>query len=124
MKTFDQTFKVVPQKKIWTALKELFFCIFNKLAPIKRKYVRANEALFMAKELDKTIMERSRLRNKFLKTKSITYRKNYNVQRIFCKKLLLRSAKKLLFNYLGISKINDNRSFWKTIVLLFSKKTT
>ena len=75
----------------------------------------------MTKELDEVIKERSRLRNKFLKTKSITYRKNYNVQRIYCKKLL-RSAKKSLFNYLGTSKINDNRSSWKTIVLLFSKK--
>ena len=44
------------------------------------KYVLANEAPFMTKELHKPIMKRFRLRNKFLKTKSITYRKSYNVQ--------------------------------------------
>ena len=44
--------------------KETVFCVFNKLAPIKRKYVRANEAPFMTKELHKAIMKRSRLRNK------------------------------------------------------------
>ena len=103
--------------------KETVFCIFNKHAPIKRKYVRANKALFMTKELHKAIMKRSRLRNKFLKTKSITDRKNYNVQRNYCKKLL-RSTKKSYFNNLDISKINDNRSFWKTIVPLFTKKTS
>ena len=75
----------------------------------------------MTKELHKAIVKRSRLRNKFLKTKSITDRKNYNVQRNYCKKLL-RSTKKSYFNNLDISKINDNRSFWKTIVPLFSKK--
>ena len=64
----------------------------------------------MTKELHKAIMKRSRLRNKFLKTKSITDRKNYNVQRDYYKKLL-RSTKKSYFNNLDISKINDNRSF-------------
>ena len=77
----------------------------------------------MTKELHKAIMKGSRLRNTFLKTKSITDRKNHNVQRNYCKKLL-RSTKKSCFNNLGISKINDNRSLWKTIVPLFSKKKT
>ena len=90
--------------------KETMFCIFNKYAPSKRKYVRANEAPFMTKELHKAIMKRSRLRNKFLETKSITDRKIYNVQPKYCKKLL-RSTKKSYFSNLDISKINDNRSF-------------
>ena len=75
----------------------------------------------MTKELHKAFMKRSRLRNKLLKTKSITDRKNYNVQRNYCKKPL-RCTKKPYFNNLDISKINDNRSFWKTIVLLFTTK--
>ena len=45
--------------------KETVFNIFNKYAPIKIKYVRANEAPFMTKQLHKAIMKRSRLRNKF-----------------------------------------------------------
>ena len=75
----------------------------------------------MRKELRKAIIKKSRLRNKFLKTKSITDSKSYNVQWNHEKKLL-RSTKKLYFNNLHISKIIDNRSFWKTIVPLFSKK--
>ena len=33
--------------------------IFKKHAPIKRKYIRANEASFMSKDLHQAIMERS-----------------------------------------------------------------
>ena len=46
-----------------------------------------------------------------------------NVQRNYCKKLL-RSTKKSYFKNLDISKIKDNRSFWKTIVPLFSKRAS
>ena len=90
----------------------------------------------MTKELHKTTMKKSRLRNKFLKTKSITDRRNYNIQWNYCKKTdrrnyniqrnyckkLLRSSKKSYFNNLDKSKINDNRSFWKTTVPHFSKQ--
>ena len=43
--------------------------LFNKHAPITRKYIRANEALFTTKELRKASMKRSKLRNKFLKSR-------------------------------------------------------
>ena len=84
--------------------KETVFCIFNKHAPTKRKYVRANEAPFTTKELHKTIMKRSSLRNKLLKAFKWKY----------CKRLL-RSIKKSYFNNIDISKINDNRSFRKIL---------
>ena len=58
-------------------LKESIFCIFNKHAPIRNKYLRANEAPFMTKELHNAIRKRSRYRNKFLKDKSQTNRENY-----------------------------------------------
>ena len=75
--------------------KETVFNIFNKYAPIKRKYVRANEAPFMTKELHKAIMKRSRLRNKFLKDRTENNQKNFKHQRNFCKKLL-RTTKKII----------------------------
>ena len=62
------------------SFKETILSVFNKYAPIKKKYIRANEAPFMTKNLHKEIMKRSRLRNKYLKSKSLTDRKNYNIQ--------------------------------------------
>ena len=41
--------------------------ILNKPAPIKQKHIRANHVDFVTKELRKTIMKRTRLRNIFLK---------------------------------------------------------
>ena len=59
--------------------KESIFCIFNKHAPIRKKYLRANKAPFMTKELHNAVMKRSRYRNKFLKDKSQTNRENYKI---------------------------------------------
>ena len=40
----------------------IFIEILNKHAPMKQKYVRANQGRFMTKDLYKAIMKRSRLR--------------------------------------------------------------
>ena len=52
------------------------FHIFNKHIPIKRKCIRANEALFMTKDFHKSIMKRSKLRKKFLKSMNLSDRKD------------------------------------------------
>ena len=55
--------------------------------PPKRKYIWANQAPFMKKELNKEIMTRSRLRNKFLRFRSEENKKAYNEQRNRCVKV-------------------------------------
>ena len=60
--------------------KSTIFNIFNGHVPIK-KYIRANEAPFMSKELHKVIIKRSRLRNIFLKHRTDTNKKNYSTRR-------------------------------------------
>ena len=37
--------------------KSTIFNVFNRHVPIKKKYIRANEAPFMSKELHKAIMK-------------------------------------------------------------------
>ena len=107
-----------------TDLKRLMRSVFNicnKHVPIKRKYIHANEAPFTTKDLHKAIMKRSKLRNMFLKSRNLSDRKNYTSQRNLCKKLL-KSTKRTYFNNLDISKVTDNRTFWKTVLPLFSNK--
>ena len=65
----------------------------QKHAPIKQWYVRANQAPFINKTINKEIMKRSRLRNKFLNTKSDIDRKAYNKQRNLCVSLIRREKK-------------------------------
>ena len=75
----------------------------------------------MTKELHKAVMKRSRLRNTFLKDRTENNQKNFKHQRNFCKKLL-RTTKKSYYSNLDIKKVTDNKTFWKTIIPLFTKR--
>ena len=53
------------------SFENIFMTIFNKHAPLKIKYARANEGPFMIKDLSRAIMLRSKLRNKLNKNKTL-----------------------------------------------------
>ena len=77
---------------------------------MKQKYLRANQGRFMTKNLQKAIMKRSRLRNKFLSNRTEMSRKEYKKQRNFCVNLLKR-AKKGHFANLDVNSISYNKKF-------------
>ena len=76
----------------------------------------------MDKELNQAIMVRSKLRNKHLKSKSEILKQRYNKQKNYCVRLLCLKKQKC-YESLDISKITDNKTFWKTISHLFSNKS-
>ena len=104
---------------------DLFKGVFNEAiqrhAPIKQRYVRENQAPFINKTINKEIMKRTRLRNKFLNTKSDIDRKAYNKQRNLCVSLIWRE-KKNFFNNISTRDITGNKTFWKTVKPLFTDK--
>ena len=55
--------------------------ILNKHAPIKFKYIRANDSPFMNTELRKAMMLRSKLRNSYHKNKALHAHLAYKRQR-------------------------------------------
>ena len=74
--------------------------ILNKHAPpprpaatVKKKYVKGNQSPFMNKMLSKAIMQRSKLRNLFLKKRTEENRNNYVKQRNLCVTLLRKSKR-------------------------------
>ena len=69
--------------------------------PCKKKYTWANQAPFLTKEINKELMTRSRLRNKFLRCRSDKNEKSYNEQRNLHVKLI-RSTKKLIIAILAL----------------------
>ena len=77
---------------------DLFFNIchevLNKHAPRNKKYIRGNNKPLMAKTLSKAIMQRTRLRNKFLKNPTNQNRLSYTKQRNFCLSLPRKKKKK------------------------------
>ena len=92
--------------------------ILNKPAPIKRKYVRANNFAFMTKELREAIMQRSKLRQKFLKERINDSKHLYNRQRNLCVSLLRKTIGDY-FKQLNNKVVSDNRKFWQAISSLF-----
>ena len=89
--------------------------------PIEKRYVRANQAPFINKKMNKEIMKRSCLRNKFLNTKIDIDRKAYNKQRNLCVSLI-RIEKKNFFSNINTNDITDNKTFCKTIKPFFTDK--
>ena len=93
--------------------------VLRKNAPVKKRYIRANEAPFMNKVREKEIIKWWQHKNVFLKKKkntwkssSIWHRKNYCAS-------LLRKEKRNYFENIDTSKNPDNKIFWKTVKRMF-----
>ena len=63
-------------------------CLLGTHTPVKKRYIRANQKIFMDKELNQAIIVRSKLRNKILKLKTEENRLAYAKQRNYSVKLL------------------------------------
>ena len=99
--------------------KEIALEVLNKHAPIKNKSVRGNNGKFMTKELRSAIMNRSKLRNEYLKDKKNDNKIAYNKQRNLCL-TLLRKAKRNCSTNLKTKDIADSKKFWTVISPYFS----
>ena len=64
-------------------------------------------------------MLRTKLRNKFLKKKTLESRAKHNKQRNICVSLT-KKAKRNYYENLDLKDINDNKRFWATVKPLFS----
>ena len=95
--------------------------VLDNHAPMKNKYNRANNSPFMTKQLRKLIMNRSRCKNTYFKTKTAENWEKYRKLRNACVKLTKR-VKKDYFHNLNIKHINDNKAFWKTVKPFLSSK--
>ena len=100
----------------------IFMQIYSKFAPLKHKYIRANEGPFMTTALRKAIMVRSKLKNIWHSKKSEISKSAYTTQRNLCTKLL-RQAKRDYFNKLDPKLISDNKRFWRVVKPFFSEKS-
>ena len=64
-------------------------------------------------------MNRTRLRNSYLKNRCDANRKAYNAQRSLCVSLVGK-AKSDYYNKLNHKKVSDNKTFWKTVKPFFT----
>ena len=101
--------------------KRTFMTILNKHAPMKKKFLRGNNAPFMNKTLSKAFMHRSKLKNKYNKNPTENNIIFYNQQRNFCVSLLKKEKRKY-YNNLDPKIFKDNKTFWQRVKPIFSDK--
>ena len=89
--------------------------------PRKKKYLRGNNKPFMTKALSKTIMERTRLRNTFLKNPIVANKLAYTKQRNVCVSLL-KKVKSKYFANLNEKDLTNSRKFWQSVKPFLSEK--
>ena len=95
----------------------MFKFIFEKHAPLKKKYLRAFK--FVTKELSEAI--RSKLRKRLLKDRKEESRREYKKQRNVCV-YLFKKTEKDYYENIDISNLTDSKKFWKTLKPIFGSK--
>ena len=68
----------------YDTFEEIVLRLLNQYAPIKVRYIRANNSPFMNKTLAKAVMTRSRLHNRFIKNPTSENKINYKKYRNYC----------------------------------------
>ena len=104
--------KIVNQTKTLIIFQNTLYEVLNKHAPLKKKYLRANDSSFMAKHLRQMIMNRSRGKNAYIKNKTGENWGRYRKLRNECVKLT-KKVKIEYFRNINIQSINDNKNFGK-----------
>ena len=84
--------------------------ILQKHAPIKKRYVQANQASFINSKIHKEAMTMTWLRNKFIDFKTDDDRIAYNKQRNYCVSLI-RKEKKAYYSNLNTRDVTDDITF-------------
>ena len=107
----------------YSKLTEIMSEVLEKHAPLKTKTIRGNQAPFMNKRSSKAIMNKSRIRNKYLQWPSredfLAYKKIKNK----CNNLLRKSKKKYFQENANEGSVS-NKSFWNTVKPFISNKGT
>ena len=111
------------KENAYNCFKEIFTTVVDKHAPVKTRFLRGNQASFVNQELSKAIMRRSKLLNKFRKTKSDIDWNAYKKQRNKCVSIRRKNIREhftKLCNNGGIA----NKNFLDTVKPFLTDKGT
>ena len=88
--------------------------VLDQVAPLKQKYIRANNGPFINKDITKAVTKRASLRNNYLKNGCDANRKAHYAQRNPCVSLI-RKTKLDYHNKLKDKKVADNERFLEAV---------
>ena len=120
-KELDNALRGTPKELDYDYFKQAFMNILNRHAPMKKKFIRGNNAPFMNMTLSQAFMHRSKLKNKYNNYPTEQNKRNCNQQRNFCVSLLKKEKRKY-YNNLDLKIFKDNKTFCRRVKPLFSDK--
>ena len=109
------------QDKQYDLFSDIFRTILDHHVSLKTKRIRGNQAKFMTKELSKSIMNRSRFKNRYLKWPSLENFLAYKKAKNLCNSLN-KNAKKTYLEKATENGIMGSRKFWSTVKPFLSSK--
>jgi len=103
----------------YEVFEQVFANILDQHAPLKTKFLRANNSPHVSKALRKAIMLRSRLKNIANMSNQHEDRAKYCAQR----NLVVKLNRKAKASYFRSAEIKEGKNFWKTCKPFFSEKS-
>ena len=100
---------------------DIFRTILDHHSPLKTERIRDNQAKFMTKERSKSIMNRSRFKNRYLRWPSRENVLAYKKAKKLCNSLN-EKVKKTYFGKATEHEIVDSKKFWSTVNLFLLSK--
>ena len=98
----------------YKSITENFLETIDKHAPLKKKFVRGNQAPFMNRDFQKARCTRTRLKNKYWRDSSTENDLAYKKRRNLCVSIRQKSITTYL-NKFSDKGLETNKSFWKFI---------
>ena len=114
VKNCDFSLKTDDPSENYDFLTNTFINIVNNHAPLKKKFIRGNQAPFMTRNLRKEIHTKSSFRNEFCKNPTKENEKLYKKQRNKCV-ALRRKCIKEYFHSMSNNNIVTDKNFWNFI---------
>ena len=106
---------------MYSTVSDVFRSVLDRHAPLKRKIIRRNQGPFMTKQQSKAIINRSKLRNRYIKWPSRENFLDYKKAKNTCNNLN-KSAKKSYFDKVTSKCFMSNKGFWNTVKPFLTNK--
>ena len=106
---------------MYSTFSEIFRSVLDTHAPLKWKMIRGNQVPFMTKQLIKAIMNRCKLRNRYIKWLSRENFLDYKKAKNTCNNLS-KFAKKSYFDKVTSKGFVGNKAFWNIVKPFLTNK--
>ena len=106
---------------MYSTFSDIFRSVLDRHAPLKWKMIRGNQGPFMTKQLSKAIMNRCKLRNRYIKWPSRENFLDYKKAKNTCNNLS-KFAKKSYFDKVTSKGFVSNKAFWNTVKPFLTNK--